>query len=168
MKKMKFGLFGAMAIASAMFFTGCTDPCKDVVCTNGECTDGTCVCDTGYEGETCGTAMNEKFTGTFNLTETCAPSGTAGPYAVTLNPKTTSPTEFTFVGLWEEAQSVVTGKVGTDGTSFTIERQALSASFDISGSGSISTAGTSITITYSVYATGSTTAADACSGTMTK
>ena len=49
MKSTKLNFIGALAIAGGMFFTGCTDECKDVVCTNGECVEGSCVCDAGYE-----------------------------------------------------------------------------------------------------------------------
>lgn len=68
---------------SALVMTSCNpDPCKDVVCSNGgTCTDGSCACPVGYEGETCATESRAKFVkswsaadndGTNNLVYTCA------------------------------------------------------------------------------------------------
>jgi hypothetical protein len=169
MKNMKFGFFGALAIAGAMFFTGCTDPCKDVTCVNGECVEGDCVCDAGYEGVDCGTALNAKFAGTYANTETCNPSGPAGPYSITVSPKSGSQTDVTFVGLWEVAANIVTAKVATDGVTFSITRQALSSSFDIEvTTGTISADGKTINVTYKVYATGASVTSDVCTATLVK
>lgn len=168
MKNLKFG-FGALAIATAMFFAGCSDPCKDVTCVNGECVEGDCVCDTGYEGVDCGTALNAKFSGTYALTETCSNSGAAGPYSVVIAPKSGSTSQATFVGLWEVPANIVTGDVGTDGVSFNIERQAIMSGFDIEATGgSITADGGTINLTYKIYATGSTTVSDQCTATLVK
>ncbi|MBL0017959.1 MAG: hypothetical protein KA239_03995 [Bacteroidia bacterium] len=168
MKNMKFGFIGALAIAATMFFAGCADECKDIVCANGECVDGACVCDAGYEGTLCDAALNAKFTGSYSNTETCNPSGPAGPYTITLNPKSGSATEVNFVGLWEVPSNIVMGTVGTDGISFTIERQVITTGFDVSATGTSNADGSTINITYSVFETGVTTAADVCTAVLTK
>ncbi len=165
MKNMKFGFFGALAIAATMFVTGCTDPCKDVVCVQGECLEGDCVCDAGYEGLDCGKAFNAKFTGSYTLTETC----TSGPdsYTVTLTPKSTNPKEITVSGLYREAAGV-TGVIGTDGVSFTVARTSLATGLDIEVTvGTANAAGTSINVTYKITNT-ATGATDQCSGTLAK
>lgn len=170
MKNSKFGFIGALTIAGGLFFAGCTDPCKDINCNSGECVEGTCVCEAGYEGIDCGTAVNAKFDGTYSLTETCSASGAAGPYSVTVAPSSGSPDGAVFTGLWEESLAQVSAHISSDGLGFHIERAALGSSgFDIEcTSGTISTDGTSITMTYSIYATGSSTVADQCTATLTK
>lgn len=166
MKMRKFSFLGIFAVALMFLASACSDPCKDVVCVNGECVEGDCVCDTGYEGTDCGTAINAKFAGTYNLTETCSPSGAAGPYAVTVTASSTDPSTITFTGLWEEAQATATATV-SGSTNFTIEKATFSTGgWEIDGSGSINTSNSQITISYNIYTTGSTTALDACTGTM--
>lgn len=164
MKNMKFNLLGAFAIAVAVMFTGCSDPCKDVTCVNGECVEGDCVCDAGYEGVDCGTALNAKFSGAYTLNETCNPSGAAS-YAVTVAPTSGSQTSATFTGLWEEPQLQATGDVAANGTDFTIENQAFGTWF-IQGSGSASADGATINITYTIFDSDNTTQLDQCSGTL--
>ena len=168
MKNMKFGFIGALAIATSMFFAGCTDLCKDVNCNNGECVEGDCVCDAGYETDDCSVAMNAKFSGSYSNTETCNPSGPFGPYTITLNPKSGSATEVNFVGLWEVPANIVMGTVGTDGVSFTIERQVIDTGFEITATGTSNADGSTINITYSIFNTGVTTAADVCTAVLTK
>lgn len=44
--------------------------CEPSCGANGICSDGTCVCLTGYEGESCGLEASEKFLGTYNTNYT--------------------------------------------------------------------------------------------------
>lgn len=166
MKKKTFGTFGVLVLAAGLFFTGC-DECKDVTCVNGECASGECVCSDGYEGVDCGTALNAKFSGSYSLTETCSTSGSA-TYAITVAPKSSGPKDVSFTGLWEEPQAVVSAVVGDNGTSFTIEKQALGTSgFDIAAtSGSITADGATITISYTIYS--GTNVVETCTGSLTK
>lgn len=48
MKNVILSLFCILCIASCS-----KDPCKDIVCSNGDCINGVCDCDTGYEGPSC-------------------------------------------------------------------------------------------------------------------
>lgn len=42
------------------------DPCENVDCSNhGNCSDGNCLCDSGYEGSNCGIETRAKFLGTY-------------------------------------------------------------------------------------------------------
>ena len=170
MKNTKLSLLGALAIAGGMFFAGCDDPCKDVVCVNGECVEGTCVCDAGYEGTDCGTALNAKFSGSYSLTETCTPSGGPFTYAITVAPKSGTTDEVTFTGLWAEPGFVANGSVSADGLAFTIERQTIGTltNRELSATGTITADGSTITIAYNAYETGVATALDACTGSMVK
>lgn len=74
-------------LVSALFLASCEqDPCRDVVCgDNGTCTEGTCICDTGYElnadGQ-CNTEIRAKFLGQWVVSENCTGSGTS-TYTVT-------------------------------------------------------------------------------------
>ena len=53
---MRFSLIGFAVVI--LVGSGCflkKDPCKDVICYNGECVDGECVCEAGYSGPNCST-----------------------------------------------------------------------------------------------------------------
>lgn len=59
-------LFFLFTLSFGIFMTSCSDPCKDISCNEvGTCDDGTCICDTGYEGANCETESREKFIGTW-------------------------------------------------------------------------------------------------------
>jgi len=63
---------GVCAIFSTVTFTSCKeDKCKATVCAyGGVCNDdGSCSCQTGYEGERCETITRNKFKGTWRVTE---------------------------------------------------------------------------------------------------
>ena len=138
-------------------------------CVNGQCVNNACVCDAGYEGADCSTAVNAKFSGTYSMVETCSASGAAGPYSIVVSPKPGTAAQVTFVGLWEVPVNVVTAVVTNSGVDFTIARQTLQTGFEIeSSSGTISANGSSINLTYRIYPTGGATAIDNCTATLTK
>ena len=166
--KTKLSLFGALFVG-LIFFAGC-DSCKDMVCVNGECVEATCVCNTGYEGNDCGIALNAKFSGSYSLTETCTLSGGPFTYAITVAPKSGTADEITMTGLWAEPGFVANGKVSADGLTFTIDRQTVGTltNRELSATGTITADGSTITIAYNAYETGVATALDACTGSMVK
>lgn len=70
-------ILGSAFVAATLFLASCTsEPCKNVVCVNSgvatASTDGkscACACTGGYEGDSCQTAGNIKFNGTYNASE---------------------------------------------------------------------------------------------------
>lgn len=153
MKKIKaYFMVATMAIFGATTFNACTDACKDVTCVNGECSDGDCECDEGYEGTECETAMNTKFLGVFNVTDACV-SG----YSQTITAGTAA-NEIVFSNLGNFTNAAVV-KATVDGTSLTISNYTDGAGRKFQGTGTIS-AGT-ITMNYIVtYSDNSTETCD--------
>lgn len=169
MRKIHISALLLFVAFSVSFLCSCNDPCKDIVCVNGACSDGECVCSSGYSGANCSTAINSRFSGVFLLSESCLIAGNVTPYNVTLAPKTTGPSDFTILGLWQASQNLVTATIASNGTSFTIERQAIMTGYDIEASvGTISSDGNTVNLTYSIYQTGQTTQEDQCTATMQK
>ncbi|HHG84644.1 MAG TPA: hypothetical protein ENJ82_07835 [Bacteroidetes bacterium] len=172
MKNMKFSLLAAFAMMLAVSsFTGCTDPCKDVTCVKGECVEGDCVCDTGYEGVDCGTALNAKFDGSFSMTaETCTNSGSiSAPYAVTIAASSTDPSKIVFTGLYEEAGATANAVIATNGTDLTIARANYSNfNAEIAGTGTLSADKSTLTLTYTIYDSGNGNVLDVCTSTLTR
>lgn len=85
MRSIRNILFPALLTLSA--FTGITytacnkDACKSVSCgANGTCSDGVCICKTGYEGAACETLTRTKFIGTWKGSDVCD----SGTYTITL------------------------------------------------------------------------------------
>ncbi len=159
---------GKKSALSSQFVTIAAVPCNPA-CVNGLCVDGDCICNVGYEGVDCATAYNAKFSGNYSLTETCSPSGVAGPYAVVVGPKSGTVVEATFVGLWESSGPAVTAVIGSSGLSFTIARQVIIAGYDLESSyGVITPNGATINLTYRIYATGGSSILDACTATLAR
>jgi hypothetical protein len=73
-------LFPALVGAMTMFASCESDPCKDLdgKCGSGQCFEGTCVCDEGYEPDAAGVCNDtwaKKFVGSYTGQDVC-PSGT--------------------------------------------------------------------------------------------
>lgn len=54
----------------------CTNSCAGFDCVNGECEDGTCACEDGWEGSSCNTSWANKFLGNYEGRD-CYDSGIA-------------------------------------------------------------------------------------------
>ncbi|MEO5674696.1 MAG: calcium-binding EGF-like domain-containing protein [Chitinophagales bacterium] len=141
-----------IATATIMFFNSCSsDACKDVNCgTFGNCVDGTCICDAGYEGDNCETESRAKFVGTYTVsgTITCPISGdgtiTNSVLTLTNSSGSVSDVVINFAG-------VLTINGTVTGTSITVASQSVGA-FTYTGSGSIS--GSNITMTLNEFDSG--------------
>jgi len=152
MKKVSvFGvsLLSVIAVCTVMFFHSCTtDACKDVVCLNsGTCIDGTCDCATGYEGSDCGTLSTDKFTDTWTVNEDCSSSAPAS-YIVSIS-NGAAVNQVTITNVWDAFSNSVVATV--EGSTITIATQEPdSDGFTVSGSGTISSDGNTITMNYTV------------------
>jgi len=72
MKTFLLTAIGAIAIFSTVTLTSCKeDKCKATVCAyGGVCNDdGSCTCQTGYEGERCETVTRDKYKGAWTVIE---------------------------------------------------------------------------------------------------
>lgn len=86
MKTFLLTAIGVFAIFSTITLTSCKeDKCKATVCAyGGVCNeDGSCTCQTGYEGERCETITRNKFKGAWRVTEDGTASNPA-QYAVSV------------------------------------------------------------------------------------
>jgi len=157
-------LMAGLAVVAFTFSSCTTDPCKDVSCgANGECVEGDCVCDEGYEGTSCGTESRAKFLGSYSVNEAC----TSGNYTYDSNVNTSSISVSNIVITNFGDYSVsVAATVDDNGTSVTIANQTVTisgASATVQGSGQIN--GNILTITYTITASG---VSDTCTMTCTK
>jgi hypothetical protein len=166
MKKVSmFGLsiLTVITVSAVMFFNACTsDPCKDVNCgVNGNCVDGNCVCSTGYEGVDCSIKSADKFVGTWNGTDVCTQNYS---YTATITESSTEADKILITNFGGFGPSVVINAT-VSSTTFSVASQTF-GTVTISGSGSISSDGKTITITYTANDTagGNTT----CNGTWAK
>lgn len=71
LKTIFFTALSAVTLFSAVTYTSCeNDKCKSIVCAYGSvCSDGTCLCQTGYEGPQCETITRERYLGPWRVTE---------------------------------------------------------------------------------------------------
>ena len=160
MKTRILKIFGVAAMATIGMVSCNTDPCKDVVCgVDGQCVEGDCVCDPGYEGATCATVQRDKFIATYNVNESCTSGNFT--YSITVTSSSTNISSIIITNFGDYTVNV-TGTVNENGTSITIPNQTVGGG-NFSGSGQIN--GDILTITYTVTAGTST---DTCTMTCTK
>lgn len=163
MKNLVIKLALVAATATAMVFTSCGDPCKDVTCANsGTCNDGDCSCTVGYEGKLCDTLSNAKFVGTYSVVESCTASG-AGTYASDVKAGATAG-QIKISNFWGGFKADVVATVSKN--TVTIARQEPDGDkFFVTGSGTI--AGKVMTLKYVVSdETTATISKDSCNNTV--
>lgn len=158
MKTRILQILGVAAIAT-IGMTSCeVDACKDVDCgLYGECVDGDCVCDAGYEGVDCDTQERAKFISTYSVSESC----TSGNYTYSIT-ITNSSTDVTKVIIGNFGDFGVDIVATVSGSGLTIANQTVGGG-TFSGSGQLS--GNILTLTYTVTAG---TDSDSCTMTCTK
>src|SRR3954471_7120818 len=92
----KILISGVAALAALFFVTyvSCNkDKCKTVICAyDGVCSNGACICKSGYEGTNCETLTREKFLGNWNVFEKGSTTE-AAQYVVSILPSGTNPTD---------------------------------------------------------------------------
>jgi hypothetical protein len=71
LKLVMLSALGAMAAFSAVTISSCKeDKCKAIVCAyGGVCSDGQCLCQSGYEGAQCATITRQRYLGVWHITE---------------------------------------------------------------------------------------------------
>ena len=151
MKKL-FKLFTIGLLASATF-SACSDKdaCKDVICGDyGQCIDGSCLCNAGYEKGAdglCSVEERQKFLGSFTGTESCNNSATS-TYTMTII-RGSGISQVRIANMWNKFVNGVLAEI--DGDEITIGNQEPdNDGFTISGSGRID--GNTIKLTYVVTA----------------
>lgn len=77
MKREVFKILGVFLLCTSLFFTACKPkPCDQVNCAyGGVCDNGTCICQTGYEGTHCEVIIRDKFKGIYQVIEDGTLSG---------------------------------------------------------------------------------------------
>lgn len=148
-------IFAAVAV---MNLTSCNpDPCKEETCndhgTPTEVDKKTCECEcgTGYEGEKCETKMTAKFIGSYTVTDGCTSVGTYS-VSVSSSSSTVDKILITNFGLYGCSGSWPTIEATVDGNDITIESQSFCSAgdvFTVSGTGTMNSSGSTITLTYS-------------------
>jgi len=166
MKSIKTIALSAFVTLGAFFtvlYTSCTkDECKDVVCQHGgTCSNGSCVCPTGYIGTNCQTRA---LVGVWAGTDICTPSGTYN-ISITLANSSTDTAKMLITNPGGFGSSIViSGTVSADGKTITYPNQAISSTVSMGGS-ILLTDNTHFTHTYTASdLTGNTS----CTGTYTK
>jgi len=86
-KMIVLSALGALTAFSAVTVSSCNeDKCKAIVCAyGGVCTDGMCLCPSGYEGNQCETITRNRYLGVWHVTEDGTYSN-ATQYSVSVAP----------------------------------------------------------------------------------
>ncbi len=152
-------------------------PCDTVNCLNGGvCNNGLCDCPTGFEGDSCETALNDRYSGTFFLSASVCDSIALTSYNVELIPADTSnPVLFTLGGIYDNSLSnTVQCLVNlSDPLQFTIPSQSFvddvfGSGFTIEGTGTLSNEGNTLTVSYEIYDVTFSTPWDSCTDVFIK
>ncbi len=144
MKKILLSFFG-FAAALSLTLTSCADPCKDVNCNNGECVEGDCVCNGGWEGSDCLTEWSEKFVANnANATDLC----TSGNYTYTVDILRVNESMITINNLGDFNTPANVNATITDGNELVIAVASDLAGRAWTGTGTLN--GSTLTINYVV------------------
>lgn len=155
---MKFLQFLFSAILLCLMFS-CSDPCDDIACgDNGTCDDGTCICETGYEGTNCETLVIDKYTGTWLSTDFECDGDSDQVTFIIEQGATVTDLQF-----YEIEDDEYVFQMNYTGDTLTIPSQTMD-DITVSGSGTVNADGT-ISLMFDIIDDGESYS---CSGTMTK
>ncbi len=146
-----FKTFALTLLAAATFSSCEKDPCKDVVCGDqGQCVEGTCVCNAGYEKDAanlCNVEQRAKFLGSFTVADVCSASGSSSYITTITSGGAADVTSVRITNFWGTFTTAVNATVS--GSTITIARQEPDGDdYFVEGTGTIS--GTTITFTYTI------------------
>ena len=158
MNNLRVSLFTLFAV-SFFLFSGCSDPCDEVTCLNdGFCIEGNCNCASGYEGDDCGTELNDKFEGTYTLSSSACQSQTIGTHTLTLGGSQTDPARVSVVGLHDNLTvSTINGSITDFNPDQLIISEQIITAFNsgdvytVSGTGFLSEDGNTLQLNYSIF-----------------
>lgn len=142
-------LAGALMIAGlfSTTLTGCTDPCKDIVCQNdGTCNEGVCECTEGYEGTSCETEIRAQFIGSYTGAGTvvCGVTGSDAVSDLAISVSNSSSNILGVIVNIEGSNFAAT----VDGSTLTFDSQVVNG-YTYTGTGSIT--GTSLSLSLNEY-----------------
>ena len=72
----KLTFLSSLFLSFLLVFSSCANTCNGFECQRGECVDGKCDCEDGWEGPSCNTTWADKFIGTYEGRD-CYDSGNA-------------------------------------------------------------------------------------------
>lgn len=136
------------------------DPCLQIECKNGKCETNSqgkarCICDGGFEGESCAQAWTEKFLGNYLITEVCNGSGIQYKMEISNGLKFS---QVTLENFHNKRDATNSAKVVADllnSRAFEIPGQYMHFGF-VTGSGSINESATEVTFNFEVIKDGDT------------
>jgi hypothetical protein len=134
-----------------------TDPCETVTCgANGVATeDGdncTCVCETGYEGNSCETEVRSKFVANYRWTDSCSPGEN---YTSSITASATDVKNVNITNILGELEGSANGTVTKNGDDYVLNiptQQVTDIDGDVwsvssTGAATLTATGTSFSIT---------------------
>lgn len=166
----KLFLLTAILGAFILFTPACGDSCDTTKCGNGECLDGTCECDPGYEKDkdgNCTVEARTKLIGSFSTSEQCSGDPTAFPYDITIQTGTNAQDIKIFNFYDSFKTSAVNATVNGTTITIPIQTPVIGGDLEVSGSGTIDATATPVkfTLAYTVKNT-MTNAIASCNNTV--
>jgi hypothetical protein len=127
------------------------DQCKGVVCENGTCSEGKCICPPGFEGEKCEIKWSQKFKGVWNVTD--EGGGKTDSFTVAINPSLTIAGSLVIDKFWiYKADGIIGNMAEVNSFTFKPAQNVRPGYFDLyllqSGDGTIDKSGQNIDGTY--------------------
>jgi len=131
----------------------------NVPCYFGACSNNSCNCNPGYEGDSCTILTTEKFIGSWLATDSCVIDNFG--YTATIAASSTIANTLQITNLGEFGTNFIV-EANVSGFTFTIPTQTVEG-ITLSGSGVVDTVAKTIVVSYDAKETG-TGKTDACSG----
>lgn len=142
------------------------DPCKRLDCgPNGNCVDGTCVCNQGFGGDLCERELNAVYDGQYQVVETCLAGD--DDYLVGLYPKPGTADSVIATGLAGKGWIVMLGTRQSSGDLFCPRKRYGSMEISVEGQVDAIDDGL-INLSYRLYYVGHNSHFETCNATLTR